>query len=304
MSRHIDERLLNDLLAGELSLEQEREVEAHLRFCVPCVRQLDEWRRVFPQIKRIIPTAPHAAIPVTRHRGLEIIVPAPRPGRHRRTMVPALVVVLLATLGGSYYLGLRRPGTEALQPPLPDSTDTNPALPAGPPPMTDDAPPVRAVPERDAPESARGAAFQRQAPSNAATAPPATAAQRDTAASPPDSEPESSEPIEPGEALALMNGNVRLLDGRWPGRVLRLKPGLVPGASAGAPVIRLVYVTTDGTLIVDEQRADVAGYDGIEIGSTPAGVSVARWTDPSGIWITVAAVMPDSLLLGLRPRMR
>jgi hypothetical protein len=115
--------------------------------------------------------------------------------------------------------------------------------------------------------------------------------------------------VEMKEAVRVLSGSIRLVDGLQPERVL-LGPGeLVRGADLALPLIRVVYQDPPGReLWLDQQRrADGEGgglrdsRSGMLVGDTivsrgPAGSSSIRWIDEHGFRLALTGFLSaDSL---------
>ena len=124
-------------------------------------------------------------------------------------------------------------------------------------------------------------------------------------------------PVSMEQAVSILGGTIRLLDGLEPERVLTGPASLVPGAEPGIPVVRVVYQDPPGReLWLDQQRASmeersalVAGAVTLLPGDTvltvPAqGMQSLRWLDQHGFRLALTGFLPADSLQGLLRRVR
>ncbi len=118
------------------------------------------------------------------------------------------------------------------------------------------------------------------------------------------------------EAVARLNGVIRLMDGMRFVRV-ELGPGqLVPGADRGLQLVRLVYYDAeDRRLVLDQQRITLPADGGVvspDIGmregdtlttATPQGEVRVRWISGS-FWLSLTGNLPPDELRRLTERVR
>ncbi len=107
------------------------------------------------------------------------------------------------------------------------------------------------------------------------------------------------------EAVRILDGQVRLIDGLTPERVETGPGTAVAGADPTTAVVRVVYAS--GTIILDEQRVGTAASGGRLEAARPlqrAAAPPAGWREAGGIRFAVTgSVSPDSLgLLAARVR--
>ncbi|MGE0351591.1 MAG: zf-HC2 domain-containing protein [Gemmatimonadales bacterium] len=307
---HMDERRLDDLLAGNLSEEEEREFENHLRSCPECRGRMEEWKRLFPAVKRFIPTAEHGRPSEGRWERLRILLPPGSVQRFGREHLWAagVLVTLLALVTGYLLLGTRGPADPAGGAGLvPVGPPANPAIRQSVP-GPDSVPKPAARPRAVAPAQARPGTAE---PTGAAGPRPTTrAAEQPTPPALSDSDPAAgssrdSSSVTLSEAAVELGGAIRLLGGQWPAEV-RLLPGhLVPGAAPDRTVVRLIYEKESGRIILDQQRT---GRDGpateVATGTAATGVSVAQWTDAGGFWLSLAGRMTENEIRSLSSEVR
>lgn len=109
-----------------------------------------------------------------------------------------------------------------------------------------------------------------------------------------------------GEAINLLAGTVRLIQGLNPVAVEVAQGSALPGADPGKAVVRVVYNAPEGRLIMDQQRLGRGGSlePSIAISTAPNGVSVAQWIDRGGFWISLAGRADQQTLLAIANRIR
>ena len=190
---------------------------------------------------------------------------------------------------------------------------------AGPPPSPPAAMPAPAAPQRDnrlavtaadaadAPAGATGNLEARAAVSTKQAAGEARAGAAPVVA---------FHQVAMEEAVRTLGGSIRLLDGLKPQRVLTGPGTLVPGASADAPVVRVVYEDPPGReLWLDQQRLPLAegARSGVAAAAAPLlvgdtvaapaaqGMQSLRWMDQAGFRLALTGFLPtDSLRVLLR----
>lgn len=110
MIGHISDRTLDNLLDGSIDDAGELAIEEHVRRCDRCAHRLREWELLFPQIKSLIPTGEHRAMPqpALAHapRGLNVFVPDWTPPRTPHALPTKLAwgLVVILALGAGYLL--------------------------------------------------------------------------------------------------------------------------------------------------------------------------------------------------------
>ncbi len=109
-----------------------------------------------------------------------------------------------------------------------------------------------------------------------------------------------------GEAISALSGTVRLIQGMTPETVEVAQGTILPGADPKRAVVRVVYNTSEGRIILDQQRLDRSqgGEPSIAVSTTPGGVSVAQWVDRGGFWISLAGRTDQTNLLAIANRIR
>jgi hypothetical protein len=109
-----------------------------------------------------------------------------------------------------------------------------------------------------------------------------------------------------GEAIGALSGTVRLIQGMTPETVEVAQGTILPGADPKRAVVRIVYNSSEGRIILDQQRLDRSqgGEPSIAISTTPSGVSVAQWVDRGGFWISLAGRTDQTNLLSIANRVR
>lgn len=100
--------LLSSYLDNQVSAEDGRRVEAHLRDCPSCSEELSSLRMTVGLLRRV-PT-----VPVPRSFALAVPVVAPRPGLspmffYLRNATAAVAVLLIALIAGGFVLGASAP---------------------------------------------------------------------------------------------------------------------------------------------------------------------------------------------------
>lgn len=376
MTGHISDRVLDNLLEGGLSEEEELALEEHARKCARCATRLREWQILFPQIKSLIQTSEHPsptpepsveeAVPFTptpRPASLNVFVPdwsPPPSSRSAPTRLAWLVVAILAI--SASYLVFRRfqqregdngflasdvnsspaagdsPGlgsgiaapddsarlkevhdeflrdsiAEALAArlhPQPDSTLTpDPPTSGGTPSTTSTVAATAGPPaprEEDPPRFPFRAGSRPTAPAGSERAPEPTT--ENTASQPPAPSmalPEQFTRVSLGEAISRQAGTVRLIQGMTPEAVEIAQGTILPGADPRRAVVRVVYNSPEGRLILDQQRLDRGQGEepNIAISTSPSGVSVAQWVDRGGFWISLAGKFDQQALLAIANR--
>lgn len=109
-----------------------------------------------------------------------------------------------------------------------------------------------------------------------------------------------------GEAISRLGGPVRLIEGMTP-EVVEVAAGTaLPGADPDHAVVRLIYNSPTGRIILDQQRLNRRGPQepDIAINTAASGVSVAQWVDWKGYWISLASRTNQESLLAIANRIR
>lgn len=332
---HPDEGTIQMLLDGELDPRERGRVEDHISGCASCAAQLAEARAFLQEADRLVEVL---AVPQRESR--------PRISVHRRPMVRTLAwaASIVIAVGIGYWgrgaspapptpVVLQESGTVASRaneaPETPERADEPAAIGAA---KATSATAADAVARTDA---AGGAdADTRTGEADPTTQPSANALERKEVATPPPSAtaPERSAQMARPAALAdtgarladeqastwrvismedavgVLGGQIRLIDGLTPDR-LETGPGTaVPGADPVLPLVRIVY--TNGAVILDQQRPLIPATEGRQrdaakaVGGVAAAPSPTAWQQQGGIRFVVTGTVPaDSLrLLGERVR--
>jgi len=310
---HPDEGTIQMLLDGELGADERARVEAHARSCPACAARIDEARAFMAEADRLVNVL---AVPARAE--------APAAVRRRAPALRALawVASVLLAVGLGYY-GRGSTGGPAVSPtestnlPAPAPATTPPRQGAGVSPAAERpvqdarasrAGEVKQVVGATPPPAAPNAAMEREAPaSRDAAAPAANAVAAKTAA---ESRPElaaaggRAEPasgwrvIAMEEAVRILGGQIRLIDGLSPERVETGPGTAVAGADPAAAVVRVVY--SGGAIVLDEQRTGKAESAGrLDAAQAPQRMVTAPsigWREAGAIRFAVTgSVSPDSL---------
>jgi hypothetical protein len=107
--------------------------------------------------------------------------------------------------------------------------------------------------------------------------------------------------VELAQAVEILSGSIRVIDGLAPDH-FEVGPGQsVPGAEPDLPIVRTVY--RGGRLLLDQQRlAEPTQSDTLQ-GTSAEGVSVARWTSGDA-WLSLAGRLPLDSLSAIMRRVR
>ena len=340
---HPDEGTIQMLLDGELGQDERARIEAHAAGCVACAAKIAAARAFQLEADRLVevldvPT--HAATPPAPHRRGPMlqalawaasIVLAVGLGYYGRGGVP--------TRGAETSKGDRPPPTsptltgQAVAPQVAAPPSTAAPAPgaaqrraeAAPPagaPLTDERqrsgaelkqPPSASPPP---PTEAAGAAAREDHASRDASAPTANALQVKTAA---EAEVPSAlaaaggrnEPVTGWrvialeEAVRILGGQVRLIDGLSPERVETGPGTAVAGAEPSAAVVRVVYAS--GAIVLDEQRVGAAAAGGRLEAARAERAAVAPpvgWREAGAIRFAVTGSVPPDSLRALAARVR
>jgi len=329
---HPDEGTIQMLLDGELGPDERARVEAHARSCPACAAGIKEARAFMAEADRLVsmlavparvetPTTVRGRAPALRAlawaasivlavglgyygRGATAPQPAERLASDRQAQAsPAVSGQAVAP-------------KENTNVPSAASVTTPPRRGAEVPPSAEkpelDARTSRAAEAKQAvaaapPPAAPNAAMEREdRASRDAAAPAANAVAAKTAAEPPSELAAAGGRAEPvsgwrvialEEAVRILGGQIRLIDGLSPERVETGPGTAVAGADPAAPVVRVVY--TSGAIILDEQREGKAQSAGrLEAARAPeqAAVPTVGWRQAGSIRFAVTgSVSPDSL---------
>ncbi|MEZ4414072.1 MAG: zf-HC2 domain-containing protein [Gemmatimonadales bacterium] len=258
---HPDEGTIQMLLDGELDAIERGRVERHIAECASCAANLAEARAFLEEADRLVEVL---AVPPRAAQ--------PRASRSRRTLVRTLAwaaSIVIAVGAGYWARGSTplTPDTAILQ-----DGEAGPTPNTAPPPLAARDEPVRAaVPaesgtRRDtdagkttgeakaaAPARANELAPKAIAPSPAS---PTIAIRAERAAQPEalaaDQAVSRWRVISMEEAVRLLGGQLRLIDGLTPDRVETGPGTAVAGADPALPLVRVVYAA--GAVILDQQR--------------------------------------------------
>jgi hypothetical protein len=308
---HIDERTLERLLNHKMSTGDIDVVLSHAAECRNCGHRLEEWRDHFEEIATLIPeTAEQNGGQMVLPSAFVLVPDNPSPRtRFELTNLLWVAAVALALivgysasrlqhrssdgLGTSSMAGLEPLGESPQDPSAPnDSSRPVTELPAA---TVDSAHPVE---QRPAPVPIRADTTPAAPASLGASRP------RETSVSMPGFRRSAL-----GEASQHLGGGIRFLSNLTPDHV-EIGPGsAVPGAQGQLDVVRVVYLSRDGSrILLDQQRIpiDESGFRPINdaalengdtlIGSSAQGVSVATWVDDDGYRMSLAIKgSPDSL---------
>lgn len=363
--RHLNDKMLDQLLHGSLDEAGEQAVAEHASQCAACTARLREWQRVFPELERLIPESDPAGVQPTGNPNPQVVIlpdwsPPPSPPRRAARRGAWILVLLLA--GGAAYLLLR--DREPLIGPRAPAATARPATTQSPPP--DPAPPPAAIPAdtlaqalgsgiakpdtltpdttaRPSPDPARTATVPQDQPRTptrevaSRTPPPATEPRtepprevpvsreevtrfpikvsdkptRDGATNPDPPTTTVSGPLPDrftrvtlGDAIARLGGSIRMIGGMTPEAVELAAGSVLPGAAPDRPVVRIIYSTPAGRVILDQQVVNRGGSrePDIAISTSESGVSVAQWVDWKGFWLSLAGHMTQENLLSLANR--
>ena len=315
---HPDEGTIQMLLDGELDPAERATVEEHLAACAPCTQRWLEAKRFLEEADRLVEVLAVPERPSAR-----------RPSPRRRVLVRTLAwaaSIVMAVGFGYWGRGTTPPPTERLA----QVRDTAPAPEAVAPAVA--AAPIAEPPATRPQQEARTDATDRRAlgAANSAAAnrvnEPAlkqntpSAAKTDERETPrmpaapsvdragklADTGTPAWRVIAMEEAVQLLGGQLRLIDGLTPDRVETGPGTAVAGADAALPIVRVVYAS--GAVTLDEQRPMGATR---QEGAAKAAGGVAAyesaptaWQTMSGIrFVVTGSVSADSIrALGARVR--
>lgn len=239
---HPDEGTIQSLLDGELPADERARLELHFRSCADCAARLAEAREFHQEADRLVEM---------------VVVPQP-PARSRGRRTPVRTLAWAASIVVAVAAGYWGRGTTSTTPPA-----TSIAPPAAQPPAQAkeaDAGRVASGEARDAAPKPEPKVVDRVVA--VPQAPPAAAereapAARANAAAAADSRLADEAVTEwhvgsMEEAVRVLGGQIRLIDGLAPNRI-ELGPGTaVPGADPDLRVVRVVYA--GGGVMLDQQR--------------------------------------------------
>ncbi len=332
---HPDEGTIQALLDGELDAEQRSRIELHVSACAACAARLAEAREFQREADRLVEMVVVPPESVLRR------------GRRRQTVVRTLAwaaSIVVAVAAGYWGRGTTvsppvelqesdRP-TQAVATTPPATTMAPPAVPAPAPAIGKDADAGAAAKTRRSveplagasPDAGRAASGEAR---DAAPVPETKVADRVAAAPPAAAEREAldaranqaaanenrlaDEAVTPWrvasmeEAVRVLGGQIRLIDGFTPNRI-EVGPGTaVAGADPGLQVVRVVYA--GGMVVLDEQRpAPAPGARKEAVASGASGAFAQRaapaWEQRGDIrFVVTGSVSVDSLrALGARVR--
>jgi hypothetical protein len=306
---HPDEGTIQMLLDGELDAAERTRVERHVAGCAACAARVTEARAFLEEADRLVEVlaVPQRAAP-------------PRPSPSRRALVRTLAwaASIVIAVGAGYWARGSTPLT----------TNTTILQDGEAHPEPDAAPPAESGARRDTDAAtATGEAKEVEqarandpAPKAIAPSPasPATANRAERAA-----QPEAlAEPlaraadeaaigrwrvISMEEAVRLLGGQLRLIDGLTPDRVETGPGTAVAGADPALPLVRVVYAS--GAVVLDQQRplivADARQAAAAKaVGGVAQESSATAWRQQGAIrFVVTGSVSTDSLrALGERVR--
>ncbi len=313
---HLTEGLLEKLIQGSATPTDVQRIRRHVEECRACARRLEEWRDNFSQVEERFPelsfdSGPSATV---TSDGL-ILLPA---GEQRRrfeldlTTTLWIGVGLMAILAAYGAFRSREPAPDfgVYMLPLPDSTDPAPVDPALP-----DTTFTGDTTSRQSGTTGGQPPAPPTAPPRPEPAPASTASRPDTVV--------GSIPVSPNfrsirmnEAQRRLGGKVRLLRGLNADHVEVGPAFAAVGAHSGAEVVRVVYRTADGPMLLDQQviPPDSSGFRPIDdprlesgeivYDTATNGASLARWFDDEGYRISLIAIVPLDSLKKLVKRVR
>jgi len=313
---HPDEGTIQALLDGELDSAEQARVEAHIAGCQPCARRLAAAREFMSEADRLVevlqvPDRP-AAVPAR-----------PRRRAMLRNLAWAASIVVAAGLGywgrgtiptrqSSAVEGELAANAPVASTPAAKATDEA-AVPAEQKTQATGGDLDRLAPttnaSRDAapsaPIQAAGAAVSR---ANEAAPPPTAAEQevKDARADAPATKMartlEADGPtwrvISMEEAVRLLGGQIRLIDGLTADRVEAGPGTAVAGADPSLALVRVVYAS--GTVLLDQQRPSgakelrqEAASGAMRAAAAPEGTG---WQEREGLrFVVTGGVSPDSI---------
>ena len=276
---HPDEGTIQALLDGELDAEERSRIELHVRGCAECAARLAEAQAFLAEADRLV-----ELVVVPQAPGVQ------RAPRGRRALVRTLAwaaSIAVAVAAGYWGRGTTvQPPTELQEGDRPSDVAAAPPVNTAAP-AVEPTQPAKTVPKESVAGGAKSArrveevvptassdsgalaAAQNAAPRPEAKAlgqvasPPPAAAERDALDARAneavakdnrlaDEAVTAWRVVSMEEAVRVLGGQIRLIDGLAPSRI-EIGPGTaVAGADPGLQVIRVVYA--GGTVILDEQR--------------------------------------------------
>jgi anti-sigma factor RsiW len=303
---HPDEGTIQSLLDGELDAEQRARLELHFRSCAACAARLAEARGFLQEADRLV--------------DMVVVPPASvlRRGAGRRTVVRSLAwaaSIVVAVAAGYWGRGTTfTPPAELKEGDRPTVVSTSPHEDTVVPTTEEPAPVANAARGRVAAAAPRDAAPRPEAKVvDQVAAPPPAAADRQAldaranAVAPSDSRLADEaitawRVVAMEEAVRVLGGQIRLIDGLTPSRI-EIGPGTaVAGADPGLQVVRVVYA--GGAVMLDQQRP--ASVAGLHKDAAVSGVAARRagpgWKHRGEIrFVVTGNVSADSLsALGAR----
>jgi len=320
---HPDEGTIQMLLDGELDAAERTRVERHVAECAACAARVAEARELLQEAERLVEVlaVPERAVP-------------PRASRNRRTLVRTLAwaASIVIAVGAGYWArgsaplttdtailqdGEARPGPDAAPPPL--AARDQPARTAEPAPSgaRRDADAAKTTGEAKEAEQPRAneAAPKAIAPSPAS---PAIANRAERAAQPEalaaplaraadEAVTHRWRVISMEEAVRLLGGQLRLIDGLTPDRVETGPGTAVAGADPALPLVRVVYEA--GAVVLDQQRprpvADTRQAAAAKaVGGVALESSATAWRQQGAIRFVVTGNVPTDSLRALGERVR
>ena len=280
---HFNDRTLESLITGSASPADVHRLRRHVEGCRACARRLEEWRDNFAEVDQRYPELATDAGPMATmvSDGLVLLPSTGTDRRFELDLTTALWfgAVLMAVLVG-YGTYRLRASKEVV-----DATTLYPQLSAEPESRRAGAmPPIPPATEQDS------------LASRAAPAPTV------------DTPKPAMLPVSPefhmariAEAARKLGGRVRTIRGLEPDHIETGPASAVAGSLPGIPVIRVIYQTPDGGLMVLDQQlipVDSSGFRPVEdaglesgqvtYGSSPSGLSVATWLDADGYLLSLA----------------
>jgi len=320
---HPDEGTIQMLLDGELDAAERTRVERHVAECAACAARVSEARAFLQEADRLVEVlaVPERAAP-------------PRASRSRRTLVRTLAwaASIVIAVGAGYWARGSTPlttNTAILQ-----DGDARQARDAAPPPLTARDEPVRAAlpaesGARQDTDAAKVTGEAKEAeqpranePAPKATAPspasPAIANRAERAAQPEAlaaplarTSDEAAigrwRVISMEEAVRLLGGQLRLIDGLTPDRVETGPGTAVAGADPALPLVRVVYES--GAVVLDQQRplivADTRQAAAAKaVGGVALESSATAWRQQGAIRFVVTGNVSTDSLKALGERVR
>ncbi len=285
---HPDEGTIQMLLDDELDVAERRRVESHVAECTACAARLAEAREFFDEADRLVgvlqvPTAEPRRRTAPRRRALV------------RTIAWAASIVIAVGVG---YWG-RGADTTTMNPAVlengdPEAKTNLSALPAEPP--AEPAPAASVTPRATQPLAERPARVERPTANELARTEVADEVARWRV-------------ISMEEAVRLLGGQLRLIDGLTPDRVETGPGTAVAGADPALPLVRVVYAA--GTVVLDQQRpAGVVAAESRQrdaakaVGGVAAAAPATAWRQQGDIRFVVTGSVSTDSLRALSQRVR